>query len=400
MNKKLILFLVKKYLTFDKSQPFISITAILAFLGVMLGVAVLMVAMAIMNGFDKEFQRKLFIMNYPLTIYHKFNQGVSKETILELEKRFPELIFSPYYVTSAIVKNDRQMLGSIVFGVDFEKEKRINEVVAKALENKSISRFQALIGKELQKSLLLDEEQKLLLIFTTPEASGLAIIPAMKRFDIGATFSSGLIAYDKAYIYLTHEAMIKAAKKDENLFDGVHIYSKEPMKDIIYLKTQLPKELSVLGWWEQNGNFFAALQMEKRALFIVLMLIILIASLNIISSLLMTIMSRRKEIALLLSLGASSKEIKATFFVLGSSIGIAGVIFGIVLGKAALFILGNFDIITLPADVYGTTKLPLELSIIDFGLIVVGAILLVLLSSYYPAKKASEIDVLSVLRYE
>lgn len=400
MNKKLVFYLVKRYLRFDKSQPFITVTAILAFLGVMLGVTVLMTAMAIMNGFDKEFERKLFIMNYPLTLYSRAGAGVPESVVSELEKKFPQLIFSPYYFTSAIVKNERQMLGSIVYGVDFEKEKKINEVVAKGLESKNITGFQALIGEELKKSLYLSEDNKILLIFTTPEASGLAITPAMKRFEIGATFSSGLIAYDKAYIYVTLDALKKAAKKEEGVYDGVHIHSNTPMKDIIELKKSIPYDTTVIGWWEQNGNFFAALAMEKRALFIVLMLIILIASLNIISSLLMTVMNRRKEIALMLSLGVSKGEIKQIFFYQGLVIGLIGVFMGTILGICAIYVLGSFEIISLPSDVYGTSKLPVELSTIDFVSVVLGAIVLVTLSSFYPAKKASEIDVISTLRNE
>ena len=149
-----------------------------------------------------------------------------------------------------------------------------------------------------------------------------------------------------------------------------------------------------------NGNFFAALALEKRALFIVLMLIILIASLNIISSLLMTVMNRRKEIALLLSLGASKKEIKNAFFYLGLVIGGGGMLFGMAVGFLALYILGSFDLISLPADVYGTARLPLDLSLIDFVLIIVGTSLIVTLSSYYPARKATQINVLDTLRNE
>jgi putative ABC transport system permease protein len=130
------------------------------------------------------------------------------------------------------------------------------------------------------------------------------------------------------------------------------------------------------------------------------MLIILIASLNIISSLLMTVMSRRKEIALLLSLGASIKEVKHIFLRLGIIIGFSGIILGIGLGFGGIFILENFNIISLPADVYGTNKLPLVLDIIDFVSIVIGSIVIVFLSSYYPALKATQIDILDVLRNE
>ena len=130
------------------------------------------------------------------------------------------------------------------------------------------------------------------------------------------------------------------------------------------------------------------------------MLIILIAAINIISSLLMTVMNRRGEIALLLYLGATRLEIKQTFLYLGIVIGVSGIIAGVILGMSSIWVLGTFEIISLPKDVYPTSTLPLDLSMQDFILIIVGALGIVVASSFYPAKKASEVDVLTVLRNE
>jgi len=142
------------------------------------------------------------------------------------------------------------------------------------------------------------------------------------------------------------------------------------------------------------------MEMEKKALFLVLLLIILVASLNIISSLLMTVMSRRTEIALLLTLGASAKEIKNAFFYLGMTIGLSAIIIGTALGLGGLYILDNFDIITIPADVYTTSKLPIDLDIVDLISVVVGAVFITFIASYYPSYKATQIDPLEVLRNE
>jgi putative ABC transport system permease protein len=201
-------------------------------------------------------------------------------------------------------------------------------------------------------------------------------------------------------MYTTLEGLAQVLQYEEGHFDGIHIYSDDPFSDLEKIRAILPDDLGIVGWWQMNGNFFAALALEKRALFIVLMLIILIASLNIISSLLMTVMNRRKEIALLLSLGASKQEIRNTFFYLGLVIGGGGMVFGIVFGFGALFVFGSFDLIALPADVYGTARLPLDLSTLDFTLILLGTSLIVALSSYYPAHKATQINVLDTLRNE
>lgn len=402
MNTKLINFIIKKYLTYDKKNPFISISAILAFIGVGIGVMVLIIAMAIMNGTAKEFKDKLFTMNYPLSIYSKIEGSVNEELLTDLEKKFPNLKFSPYISSQAMCQSDNSMVGGVVFGVDVQKESAINKIYKDAV--KSINKhdkYDIIVGQGIKDELYLYDNQKVTLYFTTVNPSGFSMMPKMKRFVYSGEFKSGLTAYDKAYMYTSIDALRTILKKDDTYYDGIHVYSDEPFKDIKLLKKELPVfGVGVVGWWQQNGNFFAAMEMEKQALFIVLMLIILIASLNIISSLLMTVMSRRKEIALLLSLGASTKEVKHIFLRLGMIIGYTGIVVGIALGFGGIYLLENFNIISLPADVYGTSKLPLLLDTIDFISIVIGSMIIVFLSSYYPAVQATKIDVLDVLRNE
>jgi len=402
LNNKLINFIVKKYLKFDKKNPFISISAILAFIGVAVGVMVLIITMAIMNGTAKEFENKLFTMNYPLSIYPKFENGVNEELVKKLETKFPHMIFSPYLSSQSIIQNDEKMSGGVIFGVDSEKEAKINSIYGKAVNGLVLGKYDIILGEGISEKLYLYEKNKVTMYFTALNPNGFSMLPKMKRFTYKASFKSGLNAYDNAYMYTSIEALRTILKKPNNYYDGIHIYSTDAFNDIKLLEEELTSYpgIAVIGWWQQNGNFFAAMELEKKALFIVLMLIILVASLNIISSLLMTVMSRRKEIALLLSMGASQKEIKKIFLKLGSVIGFSGILLGLFLGFLGIFLLDNFNIISLPADVYGSSKLPLELDFIDFISIVIGSAIIVLLSSYYPASKATKIDVIDVLRNE
>jgi len=402
MNKDLINFIVKKYLRYDNKNPFISISAILAFIGVSIGVMVLIVAMAIMNGTSKEFADKLFTMNYPLTIFPQVEGSVNKNLLNKLEKQFPNMQFSPYISSQVMLQSNNEMSGGMLFGINPKKEAKINKIFKKAYDkNIRFDKYDLIAGSGIKENMSLFENQKITLYFTTLNPSGFSLLPKMKRFIYTSSFKSGLTSYDSAYMYTTLEAMQTILKKPKDSYDGIHVYTNDAMKDIEEIKKALPLfAVGVVGWWQQNGNLFSAMQLEKQALFIVLMLIILIASLNIISSLLMTVMSRRKEIALLLSMGASSAEIKSIFLRLGIVIGIGGILFGIVLGFLSIYILQNFDIITLPADVYATSKLPLDLEVLDFIYIVTGSVFIVLASSYYPALKATKIDVLDVLRNE
>ncbi|MBF7045682.1 ABC transporter permease [Campylobacter volucris] len=400
MNKSIPRYLLFKYLRFDKDQPFIMLSKILAFLGVSIGLCVLLVAMAIMNGFDKEFERKLFTMNYPISILPRFGASVDEKLLQDLKNKFPNLLFSPYISTQVIARNDFKLEGGVLFGVNFDDEKKINDVINQALQNKNLQNFDILIGNGLKTEFDLTFDGKITLIFSHLNASGLSLIPQVKRFDVKASFSSGLLAYDKAYMYVDINSLAKILSYPKGVYDGLHVFSKKPFEDIKAIEEFLGAKYLSVGWWEQNGNFFAALALEKRALFIVLMLIILVASLNIVSSLLMIVMNRRSEIALLLSLGVSKNEIKKTFFSLGFLIGGSGIIAGMILATIALYILGNFDIISLPSDVYGMSKLPLELSLVDFLSTIFGAIFIVALSSYYPAKKATQVNILETLRNE
>ncbi|MBZ7987572.1 ABC transporter permease [Campylobacter canadensis] len=386
----MIKYLLFKYLRFDKSMPFIMITKLLAFIGVALGVCVLIVSMAVMNGMNKNFLDKLLVMNYPISIYSK-NKIINEKLIQELQKTY---LISPFIQSQAVIKSANSLQAAVIFGVDFKQEAKINEIFNKAYKNTNIQEsFPIILG-----SGFLIDDFKINLIFTNLSPNALAFSPTIKRFNYQSSFSSGLKAYDESYAYVDINDLKKVLKNQN--YTGIHLYSKNAQDDIKILKEKYKDDYFIIGWWEQNGNFLNALELEKKALFFILLMIIIIASLNIISSLFMIVLNRKNEIALLLALGASKKEVRNSFFMLGFFIGFCGIIFGILLGFCSMFILNSFDIITLPADVYGTSKLPIDLSIFDFLSIVFGSILIVFLSALYPAYKASKIDILTTLRNE
>ncbi len=394
---------IKHYLKYDKDNPFIFISAMLAFLGIAMGVMVLMVAMGVTNGTQKEFKKRLFVMNYPLTLISYDTNGIPQNIIQTLHQKFPSLVISPYYVTQVIAKNADSVNGAILYGVDFEQEAKINSIFQKAyqaIKDKNYSKFSIIAGDDLLIALGAKTGEKVTLFFSQNQATGFNTLPLQKRFQIISSFDSGLSAYDKGILYTTRAAFIKILKKDSNSFDGAHIFTNKPMEMIDKIKAVLPGNVGIEGWWQQNGGFFRAMQMEKKALFLVLLLIILVASLNIISSLLMTVMSRRSEIALMRTLGATKEEIKNIFFYLGIILGGLGIVVGTILGLFLMWLLTHYNIISLPADVYGTSKLPIDLPLSDYLKIVGGTLIIVLLSSLYPAIKAAKTDILKVLRNE
>jgi|GEM_PF-65753 len=487
-NGKFINYIVRRYLRFDRRHPFISVSLILSLLGVVVGVSALMIAMGILNGMDGELKRKLKILDYPLTIYSNTGE-ISREILTKLEQNFPNFHFSPYLETTAIVLGGDEVKGIILYGVDFNRESKLNPILARELErinlkkekstgfgkssgliaesggqpvrqkkgnqfdnqlkigtesqishsiNQSLSRsqssifqpskinsasnsqhmrtsptnksnvqkypyssyglFDVVIGSKLFNWLGINPEEKVTFIFTRFSPIGLGVSPLFKKMRVIGKFHSGLSSYDWGISYANITGLRRILSRKG--FDGIRVASPDPFRDKKRLEQFLGDGYSLVGWWQQNQNFFAALKLEKTAIFLVLMLIVLVASLNIISSLLMMVMSRRKEIALMMSLGASPQEIRAIFLRLGILVGGVGIGIGSLIGGVGLWVLSHFQIVELPKGVYGVDHLVVDLSWIDYFTIIIGTFLIVLLSSLYPAFKASRVDLLSTLRYE
>lgn len=392
MKNKLVSQLTQYYLRYDKENPFIYLSILLSFLGISLGVMALIISMGVMNGTQKELTKKLTTMKYPITITSQIQNRIDDDLVLKLNKKFPSFKISPYYETKAIIQDGDEINAVLLYGVDFKKESEINNIFKDAV-GKGEGKFKVIIGVGFSNSFGYFDGDKIELMFPKMETLGFASAPIKKRFLIDGTFKSGLGAYDIGVMYTTIDAMKRILQK--NYFDGVHVSSLNAMEDIKKIRNFLNDEYDIIGWWERDSELYSALKTEKTALFLVLMIIILVASLNIISSLLMMVITKRKDIALLISLGSTKKEIKNIFFRLGLTVGMAGIIFGLILGAIGLWVLSFWK---LSESIYGFSKLPIELPLFDLGLIILGTITIVFLSSIYPAKKAAETDVLKVLR--
>jgi len=184
LSRSIVLYLVKRFLRFDKDQPFIFLSALLAFLGISLGVMVLLVAMALMNGFDKEFKNKLTIMNYPLTVLPKFYGATNESLLLDLENKFPNLKFSPYVESSVMTRSGDSIEGGYIFGINFEDEAKVNSILAKAIDGIDVGKFGVIIGKSLKDEFDIFKKDKLMYIFTDVEPGGFSVTPKIKRFKV------------------------------------------------------------------------------------------------------------------------------------------------------------------------------------------------------------------------
>jgi putative ABC transport system permease protein len=193
VNKKFVNFIIKRYLRFDKKHPFIYISFILAFLGILTGVATLMIAMGIMNGMDREFEKKLKVMNYPITVYSSL-VDVDDNTLKFLKKHFPNFKYSPYIETSAVIQNGSSLDGVLLYGVDFKKESKINYIFANAIKNiKTIGLFDVVVGKRLFEDLGILKGDKIIMIFSKITPLGFGVSPLLKKVRIISFFDLSLI---------------------------------------------------------------------------------------------------------------------------------------------------------------------------------------------------------------
>jgi len=216
-----------------------------------------LVAMALMNGFDKEFKNKLTVMNYPLSIIPKFYGAVDDNLLIDLESKFPKLHFSPYIESSVMSKHSHDIEGGYIFGVNFKDEAKVNNVLAKAIDGHKFKKFDVIIGKSLKEEFDTRVDEKLIYIFTEVEPGGLAMTPKIKRFRVKSIFDSGLSAYDKAYSYTSIEALRAILHTPQNTYDGIHIYSKHPFEDIKKLQKYSEKKLKkALSFTELCATYY------------------------------------------------------------------------------------------------------------------------------------------------
>jgi putative ABC transport system permease protein len=230
----------------------------------MVGVATLMIAMGIMNGMDREFEKKLKVMNYPITVYSSLTQ-VDKPLLQKLEKKFPNFKFSPYIETSAIIQKNG-LNGVLLYGVDFKKEAKINYIFKKAIKGiKKVSLFDVVVGKRIFEDTGMYKGEKVIMIFSKLSPFGFGISPVMKKVKVISYFNSGLVAYDKGIAYMNIEGLKRILH--QNYYSGIHIWTPNPFKDIEKIKKYCQKVWALLDGGSKTETFLPLLKWKKERCF-------------------------------------------------------------------------------------------------------------------------------------
>ena len=402
--------IVFRYLKTKKKDGFLNVISIFSFIGISLGVAVLIIVMSVMNGFRSELVNKIVGFNSHVII-QSYNESVDKRLIQSkyIKSVSKNIIFNNSGEVVLINKNFTKGLSLRGYRVEdfkkFEIFKKINyENNEEFFKGKTIS-----IGKELSFYLNLDIGDTVLLMSPTGEDTIIGNLPKQENYKITSIFDSGLIEFDQNVAFINIENLEGLLNLDSSK-RNIEIYLNNPL-DIEKTKIEIQNIFQnnlVYTWADLNKSLFSALKVERNVMFIILSLIIIVAAFNIISGLTILVKNKTREIAVLKSIGVLNKSITKIFFLVGFYIGTTATIFGIIIGvmfsvyieNIRIFLSDVFNIPLFPEEIYFLSKMPSEIDIKSIILISICSILVTSIVSIFPAKKASKLDLIKALKYE
>jgi len=393
-----------------KKEGFLKIISIFSFLGIMLGVAILIIVMSVMNGFKIELTNKILGLN-PHIVIQPNGFNIDDKYISRIENNFKDISVSKTYSGEGIIINNEQAKGVIFKGIN-NKEKKIKEFLEKNIVSGNLKKFKknyVIIGSELAFNLDLNEGDRINLMSSAFVATPLGSLPKQETFNIAGIFNTGFVEFDQNIIFLTTEDALSIFDKDTK-DQNLEIYLKDPLQANVY-KKQIQKfnqNYFIYTWSDLNKSFFSALKVERNVMFIILTLIIIVAAFNIISGLTILIKNKTKEIAILKTLGLNNTSIKKSFFLTGFTIGFFATISGIILGilfssnieKVRIFLTTVFKLEIFPSDIYFLEELPSEINLYSIFIIFILSLLVSAIASYIPARHISKMKTFRALKYE
>ena len=399
-----------RYLKTRKKDGFLNVISIFSFIGISLGVAVLIIVMSVMNGFRTELINKIVGFNAHATVKaYEMPIDIEKLNNNTLKSISNELIFSN--TGEAVVINKDYTKGIVLRGYNNQDFSKLN-IVKKGNfigDSKNLIKNYISIGKELSFNLNLKVGDKISIMSSAGIQTIIGNLPKQETFIINSIFDSGLADFDQniAFINLnTLESFFNFEKKDRNL----EIYLKNPSNiETIKLKIQeIFNNEFVYTWSDMNSSLFSALKVERNVMFIILSLIIIVAAFNIISGLTILVKNKTHEIAILKSIGVLNKSITKIFFLVGTIIGTSATLFGVFLGvmfslyieNLRVFLSNVFNISLFPEEIYFLSTMPSEINPSSIFVISICSIIITILVSIFPAIKASKLDPVKALKYE
>jgi len=398
-----------KYLRSKKRVGFISYTTYISVIGIILGTAALIISVSVLNGFEDIVIEKFLGVESHIRIFKPGVRGFSEyENIEDKIYKYKEVEgVSPYAMEKVMLIKEENYIGAILKGVHKKKIKSVSNLTRNIVSGDiNFSEHQnvypaIVMGRILADRLAVEVGDVVSVLSPAGMKNIYSPIP-VRKFSIIGIFENGIAEFDNTYVFVSLESAQKFLKLN-NKVTGLEVKLTDREK-VSALKKEfqniLTDDFTVHSWEDIHKNLFISMKLEKYGAVIVLSLIILVASFNIISSLVMLILEKKREIGILLSMGMSGKRIRKIFLWQGLIIGIFGVTIGVSLGYISCFLIDRYHLLPLPSDVYIITSMPVKMNPFDFVLIAVIGFGLSFFSSFYPASKASKLNPVESLRYE
>jgi len=406
--EKLVAF---RYLKPKRKEGFLKIISIFSFVGIALGVAVLIIVMSVMNGFRTELIDKILGFNAHIIVkpFEKKIESHNPNKVNSLSNIIDKTMFS--FSGEGILINKDDTKGILIRGYLKNDLKKIN-LLQKGIYEGSLENFNKntiSIGKDLAISLDLKVGDKITLMSSSGIKTIIGTLPKQESFIISSIFNSGFAEFDQNVIFMPVDDVISFFEaSDDDLFLEIYLKKPENVEEAKEKIQNLFSDYFVYSWADLNKSFFGALKVERNVMFIILSLIIIVAAFNIISGLTILVKNKTKEIAILRTLGVSSKSISKIFFLVGFSIGFFATFTGVLLGilfsynieKIRSLLSNLFDISLFPEEIYFLSKMPSQIDLNSILIIILCSVTITTLVSIFPSYTASKLDPIKALKYE
>lgn len=399
-------FIAKRYLVKGRKSSFISIISLVSIIGIAIGVAALIIALSLLNGFQGDIRNKILSSTAHIMISNVLGDGFDgyQQIIKNIKEHNGQIISANpvVYGTVLLKGTGRNSAGAMLRGIDLQSpgeepwEKKLYSGQLPSKPN------QLLLGIEIAGRVGLLEHEDCTVITPQPVLSPTGIMPKIKKMHVSGIFKTGLYEMDNGTIITNLETAQKLFDL-KNKISYIQIYLKnifDAEEVAADLRAIVPPYLSVITWKDLNASLYSALELEKTVLFFTLTLIIVVASLNIIAGLILLVIQKIKDIGILLSYGATPKIIKRIFFIQGSIIGIIGTAVGVAIGLAFCYLANKFQLIKVPSEIYQMSYVPFKIGLFDFLAVVVVTLFITFTATLIPSQKAASVNVVEAIKNE
>ena len=399
----------------SRRNGFISFISGVSMLGIALGVAALIIVLSVMNGFQKEVRDRMLGVISHIEVFAPGGSALPDlaQTLAEVRQNPQVVGAAPFIAAQALLARGEDMKGVLVRGIDPALEGTVTDLAAQLKDSvfpKLLSgEFGVVLGGELARAMGVRTGDTVTLIAPSGQVTPAGVVPRLKQMTVVGTFDSGHFEFDSALVLMHQDDAGRIFRLEGPTGIRVKLQNLHRAREVAtQLVSSLSGELLVRDWTRQNRTWFAAVQLEKRMMFIILTLIVAVAAFNLVSTLVMTVTDKRADIAILRTLGASPASIMGVFMVQGAMVGVIGTLSGLALGLGVAF---NIDVIVpalerllnasfLPRDIYLISRMPSEPQYADIMPIAVISLVLAFLATLYPSWRASRVNPAEALRYE